>query len=490
MSRCRPSAEESVRVNVEWMRLSPASRSGSGAPSGRQRLEDLSQEGADVHRDGRQLWAKCRQALHQHGTETITRGVQRLHVDEGDEAAVEEAQGCDDVDGDDDCNSDDLPDIRPLGRKATKGGAAARKGPATKSRRSKKMDDDTGRSDGEGGRNFWSVGDTIALVRAKRDQDLYFTGMGSSFARMKTREWKWKDVRARLQSMGVTRDVVDCRKKWDNLMQQFKKVHKFHNLSGGKDYFKLASKDRRSEGFSFVMDRSVYDEMEAMTKGDHTIHLKNLADTGAAGGVQMPAGVGAAGAPWPLRVEGRQPVRSRGRRKTPHSAQGVVTDMGRGRTCGNKPLRPSPTSWASMPQTVIDGGGKHVYARRRPWEEAGKHPRGQSGAGRGQRHVPKTKRLLSEEASESMPLRRGRSWTAANEEEDDDVFTMEEEAAEDNVAAPRGSTLQRSSDQSGARRLVTPPSEAQQVRAHNTQKAKEVVVDVGGEDDEPLESRR
>ncbi|GBG91488.1 hypothetical protein CBR_g52443 [Chara braunii] len=70
----------------------------------------------------------------------------------------------------------------------------------------------------------------------------------------------------------------------------------------------------------------------------------------------------------------------------------------------------------------------------------------------GRRHVPKAKRLRSEEASASLPLRRERYWATANEEEDDDVFTTEEEAAEDT--------------------------------------AKEVVVDVGGEDDEPLESRR
>ncbi|GBG91574.1 hypothetical protein CBR_g52608 [Chara braunii] len=110
-----------ARERPEWMRLSPASRSGSGAPPLRQWPEDLREEGADVHRDGRQLWAECKQALHQRGTETITRGVQRLLLDEGDKAAVEDAQGCDDVDGDDDCNSDDLPDIRPLGRKATNG---------------------------------------------------------------------------------------------------------------------------------------------------------------------------------------------------------------------------------------------------------------------------------------------------------------------------------------------------------------------------------
>ncbi|GBG84985.1 hypothetical protein CBR_g39449 [Chara braunii] len=194
---------------------------------------------------------ECR-ALNQGGTETITRGVQRLHVDEGDEAAFDEPLGCDDVDGDDDCNSDDLPKIRQLGRKVTNGGASAKRGPALKNRRNKNMDDDTGRSDGEGGRNFWST-------------------------------------------MGITREGIDCEKKWDNLMQQFKKVHKFRNLSGGKDYFKLASKARQSEGFNFVIDRSVYDETEAMMKGDHTIHPKNLADMGAAGVVQMLARAGAGG---------------------------------------------------------------------------------------------------------------------------------------------------------------------------------------------------
>ncbi|GBG78156.1 hypothetical protein CBR_g26191 [Chara braunii] len=540
------------------------------------------------------MWAECRQALHQRGTETITRGVQRLHEDEGDEAAVEEAQGCDDGDGDDDCNSDDLPDIRPLGRRATKGGATARKGPAAKSRRSKKMDDDRGRSDGEGGRNFWSVGDTIALVRARRDQDLYFAGMGTSFARMKTREWKWEDVRARLQSMGVTRDVVDCGKKWDNLMQQFKKVHKFQNLSGGKDYFKLASKDRRSEGFSFVMDRSVYDEMEAMTKGDHTIHPKNLADTGATGGVQMPAGAGAAGDTMATEAQSHYEVarffavvvglvclrRRRffavdlfdlllavepsrrgsvsllewsGVHQSPRSSsrRGAVHVGFVSFTCGTSsvsssivalalrrspsrrgyvsPLRRSAVAsqrsssrrgevfagFISFSRSRRRGRGVHgkgedellpkaakALVRRRREQRRG-HKRSLTEAGnmsmrsgargkkrenipansqgreRGRRHVPKAKRLRSEEASASLPHRRGRSWTAANEEEDDDVFTTEEEAVEENVAAPPGSTLQRSCDQSGARRLATPPPEAQQVRAHNTQKAKEVVVDVG-----------
>ncbi|GBG84344.1 hypothetical protein CBR_g38315 [Chara braunii] len=327
-----------ARKRPDWMRLSPAVRSGPGGTPGRQPAEDLIGGVPDVQRDSRQVWAECRQELHRGETETITRGVQRLHVDEVEDTAVDEGQGCDDVDGEDGCKSDDLPDIRPLGRRATRGGSGAKKGPATKPRQTKNMDDD-----GEGGRNFWSVGDTVALVRAKRDQDLYIAGLGTSFTRMKTATWKWEDVRVRLQAMGVTRDAVDCGKKWDNLMQQFKK-----------------------------------------------------------------------------------------RENVPADTQGRAV---------------------------------------------------------GRQHVPKSKRLRSEEPSPSVPFLRGRYWAASNEDEDDDVFMTEEEAADDTVAAPRAALFKRRMIRP-RRGELTPPPEGQQGRGQRNTKAKEVVVDVGDEDNEPLESRR
>ncbi|GBG83264.1 hypothetical protein CBR_g36879 [Chara braunii] len=465
-----------ARERPEWMRLSPASRSGFGAPSGQQRPEDLRQEGADVHRDGRQLWAECRQALHQRGTKTITRGVQRLHVDEGDEAAVEEAQGCDDVDGDDDCNSDDLPNIRPLGRKAMNGGATARKGPATKSRRSKKMDDDTSRSDGEGGRNLWSVGYTIALVRAKRDQDLYFVGMGTTFARMKMREWKWEDVRARLQSMGVTRDVVDCGKKWDNLMQQFKKMPAGAGAArdtmatdGGGEAADEQQGSTKDSTFS-AGSGSGYGKRKNIRQQTFEVVAEVMDKHGALMASTMDS---ASKRQSSMMLHQCEILESEVEVQRKHYA--AADEANRMMCSKRRPL----TEAGSM---STRGG-----ARGKKWENI---PADIQGRERGRRHVSKAKRLRSEETSASLPLRRGRSWTAANEEEDDDVFTTEEEAAEDNAPGLRGNTLQRSSDHSGARRLVTPPPEAQQVRAHNTQKAKEVVVDIGGEDDEPLKSRR
>ncbi|GBG77463.1 hypothetical protein CBR_g23911 [Chara braunii] len=138
----------------EWMRLSSAPRSGSTTPCGRQRQEDASVVVAHVEHNDRQLWAKCRQGLRQAGTDTITRGVQGLRVDEGNNAAVQEPLDFDDVNDDDDCNADDLSEIRPLGRKVRNGGASAKKGFTQRNRRNKKMDNDAGGSDGEDAQNF------------------------------------------------------------------------------------------------------------------------------------------------------------------------------------------------------------------------------------------------------------------------------------------------------------------------------------------------
>ncbi|GBG46497.1 hypothetical protein CBR_g79897 [Chara braunii] len=86
--------------------------------------------------------------------------------------------------------------------------------------------------DDEGGRNFWSVDHMIALIRAKRDQDAQLQASGHAFAHMRTREWKWAEVQERLLKVGVDRPADKCRKKFDNRMQQFKKVHNFMRESG------------------------------------------------------------------------------------------------------------------------------------------------------------------------------------------------------------------------------------------------------------------
>ncbi|GBG64294.1 hypothetical protein CBR_g41213 [Chara braunii] len=163
---------------------------------------------------------------------------------------------------------------------------------ARNGRRGKKVagkgSDADGDGDAEGGRHFWSVDHILALIRAKRDQDAHMQGMGYAYARIKPREWKWLDVAQRLKKVGVDGDANKCGKKWDNLMQQFKKVHQFNGLPGKQDFFQLLAKERMSKGFNFNMDRAVYDEILGSTAKNHNIHPKNVADTCASGGVRLP----------------------------------------------------------------------------------------------------------------------------------------------------------------------------------------------------------
>ncbi|GBG84081.1 hypothetical protein CBR_g37956 [Chara braunii] len=243
-----------------------------------------------------EVWAEQQWTLHPRREESISRGVQRLRVGDDGNGGDAPAVGVDDHD----CNDDDFEGgVDDAGRvlslkQTTMGGRGGQTRACPRNpRRGKKVagkgSDAETDGDVEGGRQFWSADDMTALIRAKRDQDAYLQGMGTAFGRMKSREWKWLDVEERLKKVGVDKEAERCGKKWDNLMQQFKKVHRFQGLSGKRDFFQLSGKERLSKGFNFNMDCAFYDEILASTAKSHTIHSKNVADSGAPGGVCLPS---------------------------------------------------------------------------------------------------------------------------------------------------------------------------------------------------------
>ncbi|GBG93230.1 hypothetical protein CBR_g61205 [Chara braunii] len=140
----------------------------------------------------------------------------------------------------------------------------------------------------------------LKRARAKRDQQAHFEGMPHNYRRMRNREWKLQDLQNRLLEVGVNRMTDDIGKKWDNLFQQYKKMQRYQNASGGKNFFNLTPALRTKEGLYFRMDEWIYDEIDAMSKGNKTIYSSNVANTSGHGGVQMPcspfvAGESAAG---------------------------------------------------------------------------------------------------------------------------------------------------------------------------------------------------
>ncbi|GBG73755.1 hypothetical protein CBR_g17095 [Chara braunii] len=269
------SASRGASARPSWM-LSPSPLSGNSSAA-RNRGEcgehDCGIEERGDRRDGREVWEEQRRMLHPRRQESITRGVQRLRVvDDENDGDTPDVGGNDQDLNDDDCGGgeDDAGQVSPS-KQSSMGGKGGRvKVSVRNGRRGKKA---MGKGsvveadgDAEGDRHFWSIDDMVALIRAKRDQGAHLQGMGTAYARMKPRELKWLDVEQRLKKVGVEREAERCGKKWDNLMQQFKKVHRFQGLSGKQDFFQFTGKERLSKGFSFNMDH-----------------------TGAPGGVRLPS---------------------------------------------------------------------------------------------------------------------------------------------------------------------------------------------------------
>ncbi|GBG68314.1 hypothetical protein CBR_g2859 [Chara braunii] len=249
-------------------------------------------------RDGRLVWAEERRKIREGREEAIRRGVERLRMDRQVEEVEEPHAGLpsedDDNDGAGEAGDGNGGYASPSqnndgGGKRGKTKATSGNGRGRPKKAQAKAKDGEGDGDAEEKRNFWSVKHIITLIRAKRDQDAHLQGMGHAYARMKPREWKWNDVAKRLKNVGVDRKPEKCGKKWDNLMQQFKKVHHFQSSSGGIDFFQLNGKERVRHGFNFNMDRALYDEIEGSSGFNETISPKNIADTGARGGVRLPS---------------------------------------------------------------------------------------------------------------------------------------------------------------------------------------------------------
>ncbi|GBG58694.1 hypothetical protein CBR_g95 [Chara braunii] len=97
----------------------------------------------------------------------------------------------------------------------------------------------------------WSVEEMLKLAWAKRDQQAHFEVMPHNYGRMHNREWKLQDLQKRLLEVGVDRTTDDIGKKWDNLFQQYKKVQRYENASGGKNFLNLTPALRTEEGFNF-----------------------------------------------------------------------------------------------------------------------------------------------------------------------------------------------------------------------------------------------
>ncbi|GBG83158.1 hypothetical protein CBR_g36774 [Chara braunii] len=486
----------------------------------------------------------CREPVRPRPTvENITRGLSnmRTHSD-GDEDDVGFGDDADegmreDVEaGDDD---DDVP-IRPLGKTAGRGKGRGKGGVR-------------GRSVGRGGRGgvsddagksptYWSAEDQMLRVRCKREQDMHLPGLSHNYGRMKTKEWKWEDMSKRMANAGRPKDADDCMKKWDNLFQNYKKIQRFQNASRRPDFFRLTNEERKEHNFKFRMDRALYNEIHAGTSGWG-------AAAQARSGWRESVCCEAAGEGCPdERSSARESgsnvgsVAGGGKRKNARQQafESISDVMERHGALMSSTIESSSKRQCSiftrqcdileqevavqkahyaasdetqriMCQALLEivaaiRGRSAIRAlhRDRLWGSPASmsvrlNARGKKcdvaldetqAQGKGRRHVPKAKRLRLDDASVSVQHRGAQGWSQPAEEDNDDDFMTEDDQCEAMASAGRESARQHTTDQSASKRMSTLLPEVQQLRVRETWKEKGVVVDLGGEDDEPLERRR
>ncbi|GBG87106.1 hypothetical protein CBR_g44562 [Chara braunii] len=481
--------------------------------------------------------------------ENITRGVSnmRAHSDGGDDNGC----GGDDVDdgfreeveaGDDDNDNA----VRPVGKTGGRGiGRSNRGGRGRSVGRGSRggVTDDGGKS-----ATYWSTDEQMLLVRCKREQEIHIDGLGHDYGRMRTKEWKWVDIAKRMANGGSPKDADDCMKKWDNLFQNYKKIQRFQNASGRPDFFKLSNDERKEHNFKFRMERVLYNEIHSGMLGNHIIFPPNIADTGSPDGVQLPRRGAGGGESVDSEGDGDGCPEERSSARDSDVNACSVAGGGKRKNARQQALESIADVMdrhGELMSLTIESSSKrqHFIEAVRHTRTAVRHTRaGSSGPksalcgvrrdaeddvsrtsgdrcrhpsaasmstrgsahgtkcdaaaavglaqAKGRRHIPKSKKVRSSEASGNVPARGSEGWAAAAEMESDDDFGMEEPQAEATALAVRQSARQRASDHSASKSMLSPAPEAQQARGRDARKDKAAVVVAEGDDDETLERRR
>ncbi|GBG85648.1 hypothetical protein CBR_g40377 [Chara braunii] len=253
---CRPLVSSSMGAGPlgESSRAMTPTRPSVSSPAMRQRATASAaiNDGTPPEDIGRQVWENCRQQMWRAAAENITTGVSRLRVGSNVDADdSRRASGDESPDSryEDDAEDGEGLEIRPV---------AARGGPRGGRGRQQRGESRGGRGSkaplgDKGGKHpAWSVEEMLKLAQAKRDQQAHFEGMPHNYDRMRNREWKLLDLQKRLAEVGVNRATDHIGKKWDNVFQQYKKVQRYQNMFGGKNFFTLTPCNESGRGLQLL----------------------------------------------------------------------------------------------------------------------------------------------------------------------------------------------------------------------------------------------
>ncbi|KAJ7518768.1 hypothetical protein O6H91_20G007400 [Diphasiastrum complanatum] len=114
----------------------------------------------------------------------------------------------------------------------------------------------------------WSKEETLMLVAAKKRH------LDSLLAH------KWKAISDCLRAQGVDRDPVGCKKRWFNLVAEYKKIRDWQTMRGVESFWVMAAERRREKRLPSAFDRDVFEELDSWLGCRPAISPVTILDSG------------------------------------------------------------------------------------------------------------------------------------------------------------------------------------------------------------------
>lgn len=109
----------------------------------------------------------------------------------------------------------------------------------------------------------WSKHETLVMIDAKRKHELELQKANGLKGRPQLTDFnKWDLVSASCRAVGIDRDGKMCRKRWFNLLTEFKKIRDWCKTNRVEDFWTMSGDERREKKLPTGFDQEVYQAME------------------------------------------------------------------------------------------------------------------------------------------------------------------------------------------------------------------------------------
>ncbi|GBG82423.1 hypothetical protein CBR_g34799 [Chara braunii] len=126
----------------------------------------------------------------------------------------------------------------------------------------------------------WAEDETTWLCKFRNEVKGLMGEDSESMGRARVKAGFWKIVESRMREKGFNRDQEQCKSKFSEIFDFYRKLKAHERRSGNPSYWDMNSTMRKRYNIDFVIRRSWYDSISSSEGDTDSIRLSNLRDSG------------------------------------------------------------------------------------------------------------------------------------------------------------------------------------------------------------------